>query len=61
MDALQILEQDHRKVKILFREIKDANDPSKKKELFDKIDGELETHTHIEETVFYPQSKKKTH
>ena len=59
MDALQILEQDHRKVKILFREVKDANDPGKKKELFDKIDGELETHTHIEETVFYPQLRKK--
>ena len=61
MDALQILEQDHRKVKILFREVKDANDPDKKKALFDKIDGELETHTHIEETVFYPRSRKKTH
>jgi len=59
MDALQILEQDHRKVKILFREVKDANDSSKKKELFDKIDGELETHTHIEETVFYPAIEKK--
>ena len=59
MDALQILEQDHRKVKILFREVKDAKDPDKKKELFDKIDGELETHTHIEETVFYPAIEKK--
>ena len=59
MDALQILEQDHRKVKILFREVKDANDPGKKKELFDKIDGELETHTHIEETVFYPAIEKE--
>jgi len=54
MDALQMLEQDHRKVKILFREAKDANDPRKRKEVFDKIDTELEIHTHIEETVFYP-------
>jgi hemerythrin superfamily protein len=59
MDALQMLEQDHRKVKILFREAKDANDPRKRKEVFDKIDTELEIHTHIEETVFYPAIEKR--
>ena len=54
MDALKLLEQDHRKVKILFREAKDAKDSAQKKQIFDKIDTELEIHTHIEETVFYP-------
>jgi hemerythrin superfamily protein len=59
MDALQILEQDHRKVKILFREAQEAKDLTKKKEIFDKIDTELEIHTHIEETVFYPTIEKR--
>ena len=54
MDALKLLEQDHRKVKILFREAKDAKEYAQKKQIFDKIDTELEIHTYIEETVFYP-------
>ena len=54
MNALEMLKQDHQKVKGLFQEIKHATDQSKRKELFDKIDAELEVHTHIEETVFYP-------
>ena len=49
-----MLEQDHRKVKILFREAKDAKEYAQKKQIFDKIDTELEIHTYIEETVFYP-------
>ena len=59
MDALKLLEQDHRKVKILFQEAKDAKDSAQKKQIFDNIDTELEIHTHIEETVFYPAIEKR--
>src|ERR1700752_408185 len=54
MNALEILKQDHQKVKGLFQDIRHESDRGKQKELFDKIDTELEIHTHIEETVFYP-------
>jgi hemerythrin superfamily protein len=54
MNALEMLEQDHQKVKGLFQEMGRASDQNKRKELFDKIDTELEIHAHIEETVFYP-------
>ena len=54
MNALEILKQDHQKVKQLFKEATHASDPHKRKDLFDKIDTELEIHAHIEETVFYP-------
>ena len=54
MNALDILKQDHQKVKGLFQEIRKDSDRGRQKELFDKIDTELEIHTHIEETVFYP-------
>jgi hemerythrin superfamily protein len=54
MNALEVLKQDHQKVKWLFREIRQATDQAKRKQLFDKIDTELEIHAHIEETVFYP-------
>jgi hemerythrin superfamily protein len=54
MNALEVLKQDHQKVKGLFKEATGSPDQSKRKELFDKIDTELEIHAHIEETVFYP-------
>jgi hemerythrin superfamily protein len=53
MNALELLKQDHQKVKELFHEATRA-EQNKRKDLFDKIDTELETHAHIEETVFYP-------
>ena len=54
MNALEFLKEDHQKVKGLFQEIRNSSARSRQKELFDKIDTELEIHTHIEETVFYP-------
>ena len=54
MNALEVLKQDHQKVKGLFKEATGSPDQNKRKELFDKIDTELEIHAHIEETVFYP-------
>jgi hemerythrin superfamily protein len=54
MDALEFLKEDHQKVKRLFKQIAETDDPSKRQELFDQIDTELEIHAHIEETVFYP-------
>jgi len=54
MNALEVLKQDHQKVKVLFQEARQGTDRNKRKELFDKIDTELEIHAHIEETVFYP-------
>jgi hemerythrin superfamily protein len=54
MNALEVLKQDHQKVKGLFQEVKQATDQAKRKELFNEIDTELEIHAHIEETVFYP-------
>jgi hemerythrin superfamily protein len=54
MNALEILKQDHQKVKGLFLEARHATDIGKRKDLFNQIDTELEVHAHIEETVFYP-------
>ena len=54
MNALEVLKQDHQKVKGLFKEATGSPDQNKRKDLFDKIDTELEIHAHIEATVFYP-------
>jgi hemerythrin superfamily protein len=54
MNALEILKQDHQKVKGLFQAATKATDHTKRKDVFNQIDMELEIHAHIEETVFYP-------
>jgi hemerythrin superfamily protein len=54
MNALEVLKQDHQKVKGLFQAATQATDQTKRKDLFNQIDTELEIHAHIEETVFYP-------
>lgn len=58
MDALELLKKDHREVKELFQKAEGA-EGKQKTEVFDKIKKALETHTRIEESVFYPAIEKK--
>ena len=58
MNALELLKQDHRKVKELFDQAKAAADDKQRKQSFDRIDTELTIHAHIEETVFYPEMQQ---
>ena len=57
MDALELLEQDHAKVKKLFEEAEDA-DQKEQRAIFTQIKSELEIHTQIEESVFYPAMQR---
>ena len=54
MDALELLKEDHQKVKELFEEVEETEDQKEKTRIFSEIQRELETHARIEETVFYP-------
>jgi hemerythrin superfamily protein len=54
MNALDLLTDDHQKVKRLFEQAQQIQDNQQKKEMFDKIDMELAIHADIEETIFYP-------
>jgi hemerythrin superfamily protein len=54
MDALELLTQDHKKVKELFTSAKNTEDKKELKQLFKEIKSELETHTRIEESSFFP-------
>jgi len=58
MDALELLKEDHQKVKELFDEAEGAEDQKEKTRIFSEIQTELETHARIEETVFYPAMEK---
>ena len=54
MDALELLKQDHQKVKELFKRGQQTEDKQQQKQTFKEIKSELETHARIEETIFYP-------
>ncbi|NNF64810.1 MAG: hemerythrin domain-containing protein [Acidimicrobiia bacterium] len=61
MDALAVLKSDHDKARKLFMEFRaaaEAKDNEKIADVTAKIFEELETHTAIEERVFYPEVKK---
>jgi hypothetical protein len=62
MDAFNLLKADHRKVEKLFSELESARGQAKMR-VFEQIKTELELHTHIEETIFYPalEEPKQTH
>jgi hypothetical protein len=60
MDALQLLEKDHTKVKGLMDDIEPTTERAVKtrEELFTKLRKELEVHEAIEEEIFYPALKE---
>lgn len=61
MDALKLLKADHKKVKMLFGEVEELGDraSTQRKKLFQKIDEELTIHSKIEETIFYPEFRRR--
>jgi hemerythrin superfamily protein len=61
MDALKLLKEDHNKVKMLFGEVEELGDraSSQRKKLFQQIDQELTVHSKIEETIFYPEFRRR--
>ena len=60
MDAIELLKSDHDTVRQLFSDFKDAKeagDTGRMGELQKQIFSELDTHTAIEEEVFYPAAE----
>ena len=57
MDAFELLKADHQKVNELFDQLEAATGKAKLN-VFNQIKTELELHTHIEETIFYPALEK---
>lgn len=62
MDAIQLLKEDHDKVKKLFKEYKPLGEKAlaKKQNLANQILFELEIHAEIEEEIFYPRVNETT-
>jgi hemerythrin superfamily protein len=61
VDALELLEHDHRTVEALFDRFKTAKEEQDTQGMADtaqRIFAELEVHTAVEEEIFYPESQK---
>lgn len=58
MNAIELLKEDHDRVDKLFQKVK-ANEDADHLDTFDQIKTELEIHTHIEETIFYPKIREE--
>ena len=58
MNAIDLLKEDHDIVDALFKQV-ESTTPSRYPPLFKRIKGELDTHAHVEETIFYPTLLKK--
>ncbi len=58
MNAIELLKNDHDKVDKLFQKVK-ANEDADHRDTFKQIKAELDVHTHIEETIFYPKLKEE--
>jgi hemerythrin superfamily protein len=54
MDALELLKEDHQKVKKLLEQGQQTDDKKQQRQIFKEIKTELDTHARIEETIFYP-------
>ncbi|MDP9328809.1 MAG: hemerythrin domain-containing protein [Actinomycetota bacterium] len=60
MDAVQLLKEDHAKVKKILEDLDSTTERGVKtrEELFTKVKRELEVHESIEEEIFYPALKE---
>jgi len=55
-----MLKADHQRVKDLFAQYEAADNVATKRTLADQVFRELDTHTHLEEHVFYPTVNEET-
>jgi hemerythrin superfamily protein len=54
LDAIALLEADHREVEELFKQFEDTGSSARKQALAARVCHALEVHTQIEEEIFYP-------
>jgi hemerythrin superfamily protein len=55
MDAVDLLESQHREVEALFEQLREAESARQRGELFAELADQLAAHAKIEETIFYPK------
>ncbi|AWY43762.1 hemerythrin domain-containing protein [Pseudomonas putida] len=60
MNAIDLLQADHQKVKSILAQLSESTDKATKKraELLDKLEMEISIHTQLEEEILYPAFKE---
>lgn len=56
--AIDLLKDDHKKVRGLLAKLEKAQSPDKRTALLDKVHDELAVHVKLEEEIFYPAFRK---
>jgi hemerythrin-like domain-containing protein len=59
MNAIELLEEQHREVEDLFQQIDDTNDDDARQALFDELADAIAVHAAIEERHFYPAAYRE--
>ena len=59
-DAIEMLKADHRRVRALFRRYDETDDQAMRQGIVAELFVEIELHTQLEETVFYPAFADET-
>jgi hemerythrin superfamily protein len=59
-DAIEMLKADHRRVRALFQRYNETDDQAMRQGIVAELFVELELHTQLEETVFYPAFADET-
>lgn len=57
MDALDLLKQDHDRIRHTCQQLKTAKGEQEKRQLIQQIDGQIATLFHVEETILYTHFK----
>jgi hypothetical protein len=55
MNAIKLLKEDHNELRGFFQSFKASDSKKEKHNIFKQIKAKLDVHTHIEETIFYPE------
>ncbi len=58
MNAIKLLKNDHNEFRSMFSSFKGTNSDAEKHKIFKQFKEKLDVHTHIEETIFYPEVVK---
>ena len=59
MNPVQMILDDHERVRQLFRQFQQADDQQQKQQIADQVLMELTVHANLEEEIFYPAMRQK--
>ncbi len=59
MNALDLLRSDHDQIDEMIDRFEASEERAEKRQIFERLRSEIDSHTHVEEAVFYPHFEKR--